>query len=99
MTRRVTDGGQIRMTEIDAPSGLGADRVAQDGVAQLDTAVWWRYSTGDIALAALDWFLEPGATCCQLRFPSFYPTTSTATPALQIYFLPPQFPISKVAVH
>jgi len=61
------------MTEVDTPSGLGADHVAQDGLAHLDTTVWWLYSTGLIALVALDKFLE-------LRY--------DLLPAALSYFLP-----------
>ena len=43
--------GHTQMTEVDTPSGLGADHVAQDGLAHLDTTVWWLCSTGLIALA------------------------------------------------
>ena len=65
--------GHTQMTEVDTPSGLGADHVAQDGLAHLDTTVWWLYSTGLIALVALDKFLE-------LRY--------DLLPAALSYFLP-----------
>jgi hypothetical protein len=32
--------GHTQMTEVYTPSGLGADHVAQDGLAHLDTTVW-----------------------------------------------------------
>ena len=32
--------GHTQMTEVDTPSGLGADHVAQDGLAHLDTVVF-----------------------------------------------------------
>jgi hypothetical protein len=59
-------GGHMQMTEV------GADHVAQDGLAHSDTAVWWRYSTGLNALVALDKLLElrydmlPAALSCFL---------------------------------
>ena len=65
--------GHTQMTEVDTPSGLGADHVAQDGLAHLDTTVWWLCSTGLIALVALDKFLE-------LRY--------DLLPAALSYFLP-----------
>jgi hypothetical protein len=66
--------GHTQMTEVEhTPSGLGADHVAQDGLAHLDTTVWWLYSTGLIVMVALDKFLE-------LRY--------DLLPAALSYFLP-----------
>jgi hypothetical protein len=86
----------MQMTEVDTPSGMGVDHAAQDGLAHLDTAVWWRYSTGLIALVAGGLRQAPGTgtlnsgtTCCQLRSPTFYPMRSAAMPTLQFHFLVP----------
>ena len=61
------------MTEVDTHPVVWVRTTLQDGLAHLDTTVWWLCSTGLIALVALDKLLE-------LRY--------DLLPAALSYFLP-----------